>query len=58
MSKLTKAQLNDEFMASMRDQGFEVIFASELPHPDSTRKCQLILARVGALIHIREGVVA
>lgn len=57
MSKqLTNTQANDKFMADMRAKGFETIFALELPHPNSTRNCQLILARTGNLIHIREGV--
>lgn len=56
MSKLTNTQANDEFMAMMRGKGFETIFAKELPYPSSTRNCQLILARVGNLIHIKEGV--
>ncbi len=54
--KLTKAQDNDKFMADMRAKGHETIFALELPHPESTRNCQLILARAGNLIHIREEV--
>ena len=52
--KLTPAQQNDKFMAEMRAKGHETIFALELPHPDSTRNCELILARAGNLIHIRE----
>lgn len=54
--KLTKAQVNDEFMNGMRVRGFETIFALELPYPLNTRNCQLILARYGNLIHIREAV--
>lgn len=50
--KLTKAQANDEFMVSMRDKGFDTIFIKELPHPESTRNCSLILAKVGTLIYI------
>lgn len=53
MIKLTPTQANDEFMAMMRAKGCETIFAQELPHPNNTRNCQLILARVGILIHIR-----
>lgn len=56
MAKITKTQANDNFMANMRANGFETIFALELPYPDSTRNCQYILARVGNLIHIRSGV--
>jgi len=54
--KLTPAQVNDKFMADMRARGHETIFALELPHPASTRNCQLILARQGNLIYIREEV--
>ncbi len=54
--KLTPTQQNDEFMAMMRAKGMETIFTQELPHPKSTRNCQLILARSGNLIYIREGV--
>ena len=56
MAKLTPTQANDKFMAMMRDKGMETIFTQELPYPLSTRNCQLILARTGNLIHIREGV--
>lgn len=56
MSKLTPTQENDAFMAMMRAKGMETIFSNELPHPSSTRNCQLILARVGNLIHIKEDV--
>ena len=55
MANQTKAQANDIFMAMMRAKGFETIFQLELPYPLSTRNCQLILARQGNLIHIREG---
>ena len=54
--KLTPTQANDKFMAEMRAKGMETIFTNELPYPSSTRNCQLILARSGNLIHIREGV--
>lgn len=53
MAKLTNTQANDEFMAMMRDKGMDTIFVLELPHPKSTRNCQLILAKVGTLIYIR-----
>jgi len=53
MSKQTKAQANDSFMGMMRDKGFETVFQMELPYPMNTRNCQLILARVGNIIHIR-----
>lgn len=53
---MTKTQVNDAFMSGMRAKGFETIFTNELPFPKSTRNCQLILARVGNLIHIREDV--
>ena len=56
MSKLTNTQANDAFMAMMRAKGFETIFTKELPYPSSTRNCQLILARHGTLIYIREEV--
>lgn len=54
--KLTPTQANDKFMEDMRAKGMETIFTNELPYPSSTRNCQLILARAGNLIHIREGV--
>lgn len=54
--KLTPTQANDKFMAEMRGKGFETIFSAELPYPANTRNCQLILARVGNLIHIKSGV--
>ncbi len=54
--KQTKAQANDAFMAMMRAKGFDTIFQMELPYPHNTRKCQLILARAGNLIHIRSEV--
>lgn len=56
MAKQTNTQANDAFMSDMRAKGFETIFAKELPYPASTRNCQLILARVGVLIHIRSEV--
>lgn len=56
MAKLTPTKANDKFMADMRAKGYETIFARELPYPDSTRNCQLILAKVGKLIHIKEEV--
>ena len=56
MAKPTKTQENDAFMAMMRAKGFDTIFTKELPHPASTRNCQLILARQGRLIYIREEV--
>lgn len=56
MAKLTPTKANDKFMAEMRAKGFETIFTKELPYPSSTRNCQLILARHGNLIHIREEV--
>jgi hypothetical protein len=56
MAKPTPTQANDAFMAVMRARGFETIFAKELPFPSSTRNCQLILARNGNLIYIREEV--
>ena len=43
-------------MTDMRAKGMETIFINELPFPKSTRNCQHILAVVGNLIHIREGV--
>ena len=52
MAKLTKAQANDEYMAGMRAKGFDVVFLSELPHPKSTRNCNLILAINGNLVLI------
>lgn len=51
--KLTNTQANDAFMVMMRAKGFETIFTKELPHPNSTRNCTLILARNGNLIYIR-----
>ena len=56
MAKLTNTQQNDKFMTDMRAKGMETIFINELPFPKSTRNCQHILAVVGNLIHIREGV--
>lgn len=56
MAALTKTQENDAFMTEMRGKGFDTIFANELPHPASTRNCQLILARQGILIYIRDEV--
>ena len=56
MAKLTNTQANDKFMADMRARGFDTIFAKELPYPASTRNCQLILARQGTLIYIRDEV--
>lgn len=56
MPKLTNTQANDEFMNMMRGKGFETIFIKELPYPNSTRNCQLILTKVGNLIYIRSEV--
>ncbi len=56
MAKQTKAQANDAFLDMMRGKGFETVFQMELPYPINTRNCQLILARVGNLIHIRSEV--
>ncbi len=54
--KLTKAQQNDEFMRMMRAKGNDTIFVGELPFPDNTRNCQLILGRNGRLLIIRDEV--
>ena len=56
MAKLTKTQENDKFMAGMRAKGMDTIFISELPHPDSTRNCELILSKHSNLIYIRSEV--
>ena len=54
--KLTNTQENDKYMAYMRSVGMDVIFIQELPYPKSTRNCQLILAKQGTLIYIRDKV--
>ena len=51
--KLTNTQANDEFMRTMRAKGFETIFKGELPYPESTRACKMILAKHSNLIEIR-----
>jgi len=56
MPKLTEAQQNDEYMASMRAKGYDTIFVSELPFPSSTRGCTLILATHQRKLYIRDAV--
>ncbi len=56
MLKLTKTQANDNFMRAMRYKGMDTIFVSELPYPNSTRSCTLILGKQGNLIYIRDEV--
>lgn len=56
MSKLTKAQQNDAYLLKMRTKGWDWVFKSELPFPNSTQNCTLILAFNGRQVLIKDKV--
>lgn len=53
MAKQSKAAANEAFLCMMLSKGNEVVFRSEMPHPETTARVGNILAVVGNQIYIR-----